>query len=307
MPSKLTNEEFIIKANIIHNNKFLYDKCNYINSKHKVLITCKEHGDFEQLPSNHLFGQACPLCGGSKKMSTENFIKKSVEIHGNKYLYEKTNYINNKTKVIITCLEHGDFEQQPGNHLSNHGCPSCKKKAVSSKLIKTCEQFIIDANKKHDNIYDYNKVIYTGCNNKVIITCREHGDFEQSPDSHIRGSGCPKCASSGFNVNCNGFFYIQELTNENMCIGYKFGITKNIKQRISIQKSKSKLSHKLIFKFESNGKNILEIENYIKQNINSGYLDKTIFPDGFTETISPDDILKLENIVIDFLLGDKHE
>lgn len=307
MPVKLTNTEFINKAKIKHNNKFSYENCNYINSKNKVIITCPVHGDFEQMPTKHLYGDGCPSCGGSKNMTTEEFIAKANKVHNNKYLYEKVNYINNKSKITITCPEHGDFEQIAGNHLSKHGCNDCKKTLVGNKLIKSVEQFVVDANKKHNNFYNYDKVVYTGCYNKVLITCPNHGDFEQSPDSHTRGSGCPYCASSGFDINSNAFFYIQELIKDNMCIGYKFGVTKNIKQRISIQKSKSKLSHKLIFKFEDNGKNVLEIEKYIKQNINSGYLDKNIFPDGFTETISPNDILMLENIVIDFLTGENYE
>ena len=46
---KLTKEEFIQRALLIHNNKYLYDKVNYINTQTKVIITCPIHGDFENL------------------------------------------------------------------------------------------------------------------------------------------------------------------------------------------------------------------------------------------------------------------
>ena len=52
-----------------------------------------------------------------KTLTTEQFIEKARSIHGDKYNYSKVNYINNKTKVTITCSEHGDFEQIPYNHL----------------------------------------------------------------------------------------------------------------------------------------------------------------------------------------------
>lgn len=55
------------------------------------------------------------------------------------------------------------------------------------------EKFIIKAVLKHNALYSYEKSIYTGCFNKVIITCKIHGDFEQTPGSHLYGCGCPKC------------------------------------------------------------------------------------------------------------------
>lgn len=57
-------EKFIELANKKHNNKFSYDKTNLTNKdeKGKVCITCPIHGDFWQLPNNHLYGQGCPIC-----------------------------------------------------------------------------------------------------------------------------------------------------------------------------------------------------------------------------------------------------
>ena len=60
------------------------------------------------------------------KKTTEQFIFEANKKHSNFYNYSKTNYINNKTKVIITCPIHGDFEQAPANHLGGQGCRKCK-------------------------------------------------------------------------------------------------------------------------------------------------------------------------------------
>jgi very-short-patch-repair endonuclease len=64
------------------------------------------------------------------------------------------------------------------------------------KLTKKKEIFIEEANKTHGKIYDYSKVIYKRHNQKVIIICSIHGEFEQTPHSHINGCGCPRCLKS---------------------------------------------------------------------------------------------------------------
>lgn len=66
--------------------------------------------------------------------------------------------------------------------------------------MKTTEQFINEANLKHNNEYDYSETVYTGSKNKVKIICHkkfdngeEHGIFEQEANSHLKGCGCPYC------------------------------------------------------------------------------------------------------------------
>ncbi len=62
-----------------------------------------------------------------KKLNTSEFIIRATEIHGNKYDYSKTSYINKRTKIRIICKEHGEFSQWPQSHLSGCGCPECGK------------------------------------------------------------------------------------------------------------------------------------------------------------------------------------
>jgi hypothetical protein len=72
-----------------------------------------------------------------KSDKTNLFITKAIKIHNDKYDYSKVNYINAKTKIIITCKYHGDFEQTPSNHLSNFNCQKCANnlKLNTSKLL----------------------------------------------------------------------------------------------------------------------------------------------------------------------------
>ena len=173
---------------------YTYLKSLYVKGHDKIIITCKVHGDFLQTPSTHLQGSGCADCGHPSKRSTkEEFVIKAVEKHGKTYVYDKIDYKNNHTKISINCEIHGDFEQTPSMHLRGRGCPKCGETSRTAKRTKNIKVFITEANLIHKSIYFYTKTKYINTDTKVIITCNLHGDFEQTPDSHLRGQGCPDC------------------------------------------------------------------------------------------------------------------
>ncbi len=128
---RLSTEDFVARAKEIHNNKYTYNKTIYYKTDEKVVITCPIHGDFLQTPNIHLGGCGCPKCKSEassirEKSTKEEFIQKANVIHNNKYSYNKVNYIDGHTKVVITCPKHGDFIQKPCLHLNHRqGCPKC--------------------------------------------------------------------------------------------------------------------------------------------------------------------------------------
>jgi len=124
-----------------------------------------------------------------KKLTIKNFIQKAKSVHGNKYDYSETNYVNSQLKVIIICKKHGKFLQTPNSHLNGTNCKKCKHKIPSTK------EFINKANKIHNNKYSYSKVNYINAKTKVIIICKKHGEFLQTPNSHLNGTNCKKCSS----------------------------------------------------------------------------------------------------------------
>ena len=192
MGIRSTKENFITRANEIHNNKYDYSKVEYINNRTKTCIICPEHGEFWQTPEVHLRGCVCLVCryikSSSKcRMQQDDFINRATKLHNGKYDYSKVNYKNTDTKVVIGCPIHGDFKQAPHHHLKGIGCPICGSKTYDT------EEFIRRARLKHGDKYDYSKTKYTGKKNKVIITCPIHGDFEQLPQNHLKRSGCPEC------------------------------------------------------------------------------------------------------------------
>jgi Zn finger protein HypA/HybF involved in hydrogenase expression len=129
---------FIEKARKKHGDRYDYSKSEFINSREKIKITCKDHGDFLQIPGNHTAGQGCFDCFYDKRrLTTEEFIKKAKKIHGDKYDYSKSVYKkHNKDKISIICKDHGEFMQAPTNHINGQRCPHCAFDIVSEKLKK---------------------------------------------------------------------------------------------------------------------------------------------------------------------------
>lgn len=196
---KMTLDLFIRKANKVHGNKYTYSKAVWKGNKTEVVITCPVHGDFVQIPKNHLHGNGCKECAkltmGSERLSLERFLEKAKEAHGARYDYSLIKKIkNNRQKLPIICKKHGVFMQSAHAHLdAKSGCPYCKHPSLPVPL----EDFIRRAREKHGEKYDYSKVSYEKLTNKVIITCRDCGyQFLQSAANHLRGAGCPHCCQS---------------------------------------------------------------------------------------------------------------
>ena len=192
----MNKQEFIQKAIKVHGNKYDYSKVDYKNNKIKICIICPVHGEFWQRPNSHLSGRGCPKCGGSKKLTKEEFILRSNSKHNNFYNYDKVIYTNVDTKVTITCPNHGDFIQTPSMHMQGQGCPECRRNKISVKKSYNNEKFIQKAKEIHGDLYNYDKVVYRNIYSPIIIECQKHGDFIQIPHTHLRGHGCPYCRMS---------------------------------------------------------------------------------------------------------------
>lgn len=191
---KKDTEWFLQKAHEIHGDRFDYSETHYVYAKKKVCVICHElddggheHGRFWIEPPRHLLRSGgCPKCGHPKH-TIEWFIRQSHEVHGDKYDYSQTVYVNNHTPISIICPEHGPFAISPSYFLTGAGCPKC-----SGRIVATAD-FIEAARKVHGDKYEYDKVRYANKTTPVIITCPKHGDFEQTPFNHLRGNGCIKC------------------------------------------------------------------------------------------------------------------
>lgn len=129
-----------------------------------------------------------------KKLTTVDFINKATIIHGDKYNYSKVNYINSKSKVIILCPKHGEFEQTAFVHLKGGQCIKCIRDEYRNRYVSNTINFIEKSKIIHGDKYDYSKVEYISAHNCVDIICKKHGCFKQTPTRHLSGSGCQLCA-----------------------------------------------------------------------------------------------------------------
>lgn len=206
---KYNTEEFIEKANYVHNGYFTYEKCKYEGSNKKVIVTCPIHGDFSVKANNHLIGYNCPKCSkehitheitkieqinaSTKKITNEEFKQKVIDKYGDKYILDKVEYINNRTKITVTCREHGDFEITPNHLMLNRGCPLCSKnKRKETETIRN------DIKTVHGDSIDTSMIEYNGIHGNVLLKCNKCGNlFYATPANVIhQATACPYCNES---------------------------------------------------------------------------------------------------------------
>jgi len=226
-----TLESFIKLSRSIHGDKFDYSKVIYKNNRTDVIIICPIHGDFTIKPGKH-YGSihGCNRCShdaasANLVKNNEYFIEKSRSIHGDKFDYSISDYQGAHKEIKIICRIHGILTTTPGSHYRGHGCMKCGREGTSTKRTKTTEQFILEAQEVHGNKYDYSQTKYTGIFDNVNIICPEHGKFPQSGSNHLRGSGCPTCAETGFDQSKPAYVYQIRFHTRNNGVFYKCGIT----------------------------------------------------------------------------------
>ena len=186
---KMDIDYFILKSSKLHNYKYDYSLVEYKNTKTLINIICPIHGTFKQKPKDHLLGKGCSKCVG-KNMNTDDFINKSNIIHGYKYDYSLSNYVNAKTKLKIICPEHGEFMQTPNSHISGKGCPVCKESKGEIHIRKILNKLNIEFKPQHR---------FVDCVNKKELpfdfylpkynTCIEyHGEQHYKPVKYFGGA-----------------------------------------------------------------------------------------------------------------------
>lgn len=198
MNIKKTTIDIIKEFKTIHNDKYDYSSVKYVNAKTKVIIKCHVHGVFNQIPNSHIHGRGCPECskkkrGLSKRNKLIDIIQRFKKAHGELYDYSLVRYTGYKKNVKIICKTHGTFNQRPSHHSSGSGCPKCGSESTASKKFKSNSYFITKSKSIHGDRYDYSLVDYVTAKTNVTIICKEHGIFEQVPNKHTSGQGCPLC------------------------------------------------------------------------------------------------------------------
>lgn len=297
---KLTTEEFISKANLVHNFKYDYSKSIYTRSGDKVEIICIEHGSFHQEARLHVSGKGCPICPRNSKKDTNYFIVRSKEVHGDTYDYSKSVYIDRNKSVEILCKFHGSFFQSPFNHYAGKGCKECGLLTLVHKKKKSFKEFVKNSHAVHGDKYSYIEETYISAKEKMEIVCGIHGSFMQTPNKHLLGQGCRKCfdesrvgiwSYSNYKEKC------EEVSNGKSklylikCTGngedfYKIGVS--LHGANSRFNSNKKMPYKfhLISEIELDAENILMVESGIHKELKHKKYNPSLFFHGHTECFS---------------------
>lgn len=187
-PDKLLEIQF----NSVHNYKYDYSNVKYQGSTSEVKIICKKHGEFRKKVNHHLRGMGCNKCSGGIRFSQEDVIDYLKKNNPNNYDFSNVKYKNSKTKIIIIDSKfHSKHLMTFESYKNGVKCSLVNAVNKTNYLIKKFKVI-------HKNTYNYDKVNYVSENKKVTISCKIHGDFNQTAKSHIHGSGCPKCKGKGF-------------------------------------------------------------------------------------------------------------
>lgn len=204
MVKKLTLKQFIEEAVLAHGDKYDYSNVIYLGLYVKVIIICSIHGEFLQRPCDHLRGNGCSKCHFDKlsidrRSNKDEWVRKAFKVHGNKNDYSRFVYEKSWVKGCITCLTggHGDYWQTPNNHLRGEGCPKCHLETIGKWNTSNIEEWTEKAFKVHGAKFDYSFAIYIKDNIKIRIKCNVcEYIFEQTPNAHLQGQGCPRCKKS---------------------------------------------------------------------------------------------------------------
>lgn len=187
-----TDDEFKLEVyQLVKNEYSVLGK--YVNTNSKILIEHNKCGyKWKITPKNFLNGNRCPACSGNIKKTTNQFKKEAFELVGNEYsvigeyknAFGKITFRHNKCGHI--------FKMAPAYFLKGQRCPKCF--GTPKKTIDEYKKEVFELYKGEYTILD-NK--YNGNKFKLKTKHVKCGNvFYISPNSLLRGTGCPKCAAS---------------------------------------------------------------------------------------------------------------
>lgn len=270
-----SKEDLIEKSTWYHGDIFTYDKLIFVDTKTPFTLTCKTCGDFSHTVRLHFKSSpGCPKCNRKRgydnrenNFKLENFLIRSEKSHGAKFDYSDVVYVNSYTPVIIGCPVHGKSEIEPRHHYKGSGCYRCGRDnfSIKAKKYKTEEQLLKALEQAQGNKFDYSQVKFLEGgmqgSDKIDITCKNHGVFQQAISSHVNGNGCNQCRYFGYTREsyieyCKNFnkkvstLYILRFYTETEEF-YKIGITaQTIHERYRRKKDKGGYKYEIIFSID---------------------------------------------------------
>lgn len=131
-----------------------------------------------------------------KKLTTERFIERSRQVHGDIYDYSEVTYLGATKKVNIQCRTHGLFAQNAHSHMKGMGCPTCARLTKADKRRSfNVNNFVEQCVAIHPEL-DFSNTVYFNAKTPVQYICKKHGVKSTYPYNLLKGYGCKNCSSS---------------------------------------------------------------------------------------------------------------
>jgi len=296
----------------------IVDVSNYKNLNSKIVCNCAKHGDFITKAYYIYSGRGCKKChienlNKNKFEKASSLFKERANLLHPTLDFTDSIYIGANKHISYTCKVHGKINSTPNNILNGHGCFKCRNLNISKLKNYTLDKFIELANIKHNNKYDYSKVNYINSKSKIVIVCKKHGEFRQTPFNHLQGFGCRLCANIKLSTaailrgnlyeysiwekagnkskNFIGFsFYLIKCYNNSESF-YKIGKTFTMLSKRFIGKRNMPYNYETIKLIKGNSMFISNLENKCKKLIINSYIPK-IFFNGRSECFNDESSLK---------------
>ena len=186
----------------------------YANNRTKTTFRCGEGHTWEATPANVMRGKGCPTCAGNivlnKEIVNSRLADRDIELVGE--------YFNNVTKTSFRCGEGHTWESRPANVINGSGCPHCSgqvpltKEIVNDRLAADGRGIVLVGE-------------YAGLGTKTAFRCGEGHTWEAIPNSVLQRSGCPHCATYGFNHGKPTEFYYGFVDTQDGGKAFLIGIT----------------------------------------------------------------------------------
>ena len=249
---------------------YCFSKFEYKHSLQKAVIICRDHGDFLIRPSQFLSGRGCVKCAYERRAnlnasSTDEFLEKVLSrgLNNPNYSFSKFEYKHSQKKALIVCKAHGEFLITPKHFLMGRGCVKCAKERLAKLRTSSTDEFLEKVLSKglDKPQYCFSKLEYKRSSQRVIIVCKEHGDFLITPNNYLKGQGCVKCTKAPHDRSKTTLVYI--LTDEEDQKA-KIGVSCNLESRILELKRKTPFKFSLFETFEfDNFDEAFAFEQYI--------------------------------------------
>jgi very-short-patch-repair endonuclease len=195
---------FILRARDKHGDQFDYSNSRFAGFAKPIEVVCRRHGACTTTPQSHLANRAggCRKCREelvhlSRSLSTDKFIRRAKEIHGDRYDYHLVHSAGTRSRVVIVCPRHGSFRMKACRHLEGRGCRKCAFERIGSEQRLSFWDFVERVIEVHGaNQYEYELKDFVNLHSSIPIHCPRHGRFLQSVANHLKGRGCPSCIHS---------------------------------------------------------------------------------------------------------------